>query len=318
MWQKVRLRLKYGSFDHEQMIELLHGVLGGNRRVSSAMYKAMFDALTQIRPDCKSNLSTDMRWKYWIAMTLRYLPCLKPAGKSNTVSHVHHMLKQSENLVQILLFSDTQAVRKMLQSSFQASNDDVPFLNSDQINIVEIILYHVQLVEISDRQIGNWSKELLKDWAFALHTNLHVPTLYSTSRVIERLVVHFSNSGGASDPSQFKDYMEMFRTSGLDWAYAQALGYHHEIRTFLRQVTNAAERVAISSIATGASISIIAILRLSENPVLPLRSIVVVFGLISLVILILSCVQIGASIFVLTNRLDANLQTLQEIQQQYL
>jgi len=318
MWQKVRLRLKYGSFDHEQMLELLHGVLRGNRRVSAAMYQVILDALIQIRPTCKYDSADDMRWKHWIAMTLRYLPCLKPNGKSNTVANVHHIMRHNGKLIHFLLFGNEQVIQQLVEVGLQMNSEgDLPDLNSDQQTILDIILYHIQLIEISDRQLGNWTNELLDAWVSTLTNRLQFQLLIMGKQVTERMFRQLTGTSSVANPSQFETYIELFDSVNLDWAYGLTLGYHNDLKHRYIAASGASSRILIYGFLTAAALGAMVGVRFFFETLFLFRLMFVLAGLSMLIVVVSNMIYLVIVLVIAKDNLQSQLQTLEQISNQF-
>jgi len=318
MWQKVRLRLKYGSFDREQMLELLQAVLRGNRRVSAAMYQVMFDTLIQIRPNCKYILSDDMRWKHWIAMTLRYLSCLEPNGKSNTVANVHHIMKHNGNLVHFLLFGNEQVIQQLFEAGLQVNIEGhLPELNSDQQTILDIILYHIQLIEISDRQVGNWTNELLDDWVSALINRLQFQVLITGKQVTERMFRQLTGTSSGANPLQFEAYIELFDSTNLDWAYGLTLGYYNDLKHRYIAASGASSRILIYGFLTAVTLVVMVGIRFFFETLFIFRLMFAIAALSMLIIVVSNMIYLVIVLVIAQDNLQSQLQTLEQISNQF-
>jgi hypothetical protein len=317
-WDVTRLRLQYGNLEADEFADLLKNALRDLGRVETGkLHALMLRTAFDIRPSLVSHPAPDdMCWKYWLAMALRYLEALaQPKVRPNTVTHVQTQLERNRALCQLLLFGKPEQVIAMMPtlSASAAVLEALPSPTLDQAVVLDIIRYHVQNKSISERQIANWTTEMLEEWAAALQRRVQVPVAAGLSRIARLLVVRASGSQRAVDPSAFNELMTQFRDAGLDWAYGMALGYRNEVKRRYRAMERSAFWIASGGILSAVLLATFIATRVLTGPsllqLLSILSLAVTFGLVlfHLARLILLTISISSA-------LETQMTTLQEIE----
>lgn len=318
LWDVTRLRLQYGNLEADEFDDLLKSALRDLGRIEGGrLHALMLQAAFDIRPSLISHPSPDdMCWKYWLAMALRYLEALaQPRVRPNTVTQVQTQLEHNRALCHLLLFGEPEQVIAMVPSLYASSAalETLPSPTPDQTVVLDIIRYHVQNKSISERQIANWTTEMLGEWTAALRQRLQIPIIVGFSRFLRDILVRATGSREAADPAVFEDLMKMFKNLELDWAYGMALGYRNEIRRRYRGMEHSALWVAISGVLSAVSLGIFIGIRIaaasSSIQLLPALSTGLAFALVLFHLSRLVGLVIG-----INSTLETQIATLREIE----
>ncbi len=326
-WAILRLRSRYGNLDAEGFQELLQTTLGDlGKTVPGPLHGLLLELGLQLRPyldERETYPADDMRWKHWIALAMRYFTALaQEAGarsRPHTVADVRDRLERDRELKQVLLFGDRELVYTVLREGLDtgAWRSQIANPTPEQGMVLDIIRYHVRSRDISERQVRNWSTELHGEWAETLRKRLQVRALAGLSQVARWVVEQLTGSSGRSDPALFREHIRRFEAAGLDWAHGLALGYHNELKRRYRMASQAAAWV----MAGGASallmvIALLAVRLLDASWVL--RGVVAVLALLAFGAAGFHVVRFFVILFSFGGAVEAQLQTLSEIEALYL
>lgn len=326
-WEKLRLRLRYGNLGEDDFRELLQSALReAGRAKDSALSRLILEEGLELRPTINGDGACppdDMHWKYWLAMGMRYFPALVEnshgSAKSNTVANVRDWIEHDRELALALLFGNRPAVYAVLESGFDSDDwrKQVGKASSDQSLILDIVRYHVSSMSLSERQVGNWTNELLDDWAERIHRRLHVGVLQWLSEATKWGLGRLSGADNPADPAMFEAYMERFREATLDWAYGQALSYYNELKRRYRQAGHSASWIASGGVLAVAAMACMIAAWLLGAP-MTLRLALAGAAVLSLGLVGFHLVRVFTILLALSGTVDAQLQTLEELAALYL
>jgi hypothetical protein len=324
---RFRLRLRYGSLGAEDYQELLTSILQeGGGKDAADLRRLLLMYVMSMRPSFSDNpvcQPDDMRWKHWVALALRYLPALVegPYGtaKPSTVANVRDRIEHDRELVQAFLFGNRQLILDILDEGFDGESwrGTLPDESAEQALILDIVRYHLSSTGLSERQVGNWTKVLLDEWVEELQQALQVPLLRYFSEVTQTILGRLSGTDNPTDPAMFKVYLARFQEAELTWAYGQALGYHNELKHRFRQASRLAPWVAAGGIGAAVALMIAIVTRLFNGPFLFQVLFVSLTGF-GLVVVLFNLARISLLILGIAGRVEAQVQTLEQIAATYL
>ena len=327
-WKEhIWLRLKYGSLDSNEYRQLAKALLRGNNAHDDKNLRQLALACGyRLRPtlhDQPACPPDDMRWKYWLALAMRYFPPLvnhaNGQTKPNTVSNVRDWLEHDRGLIQAFLFGNEELVSAVLADSVEEETwrETLPTPSPEQSLILDIVQYHVSSTGLSERQVGNWTNELLEEWVDELARVLQVDVLRAFSRITQRILSRLSGTENPSDPTLFKEFMSRFQAANLDWAYAQALGYHNELKHRFLLASQLAPWVAIGGLGSTIALVIAIAVRIM-NGSLAFQILLTGLAGLGLILVILILIRIGFLILGLSDKVEYQLKTLEQIAEAYL